>query len=68
MTPEDALARKHLLFVSVLIRPPVSSPDAANALMPNRKGLSVASMGPNHLMITGPRDYVAEALKIARAL
>lgn len=68
MTPEDALARKHLLFVSVLIRPPVSSPDAANALMPNRKGLSVASMGPNHLMITGPRDYVAEALKIVRAL
>jgi hypothetical protein len=71
MTPEEALAQKHLLSVTVVFRPPVDSATAANALqpgLPRMKGLSIGSMGPNHMMLSGPRDYVAAALTIVRAL
>ncbi|MFT4842070.1 MAG: hypothetical protein ACJA0V_001988 [Planctomycetota bacterium] len=71
VTLEEAKASKHLLPITIMFRPPVDCSTAVNALlprMPHRKGLAVGSMGPGHMMLSGPRDYVVEALRLVEGL
>jgi len=69
LTRDEALAQKHLLPVVTIVKPKGSSSDAANALRGltmQRKGLSVGSCGPKNLVVSGPRDIVAQALQLVR--
>ncbi|MFK7741992.1 MAG: hypothetical protein AB8H80_16875 [Planctomycetota bacterium] len=68
-SPEQVLAQRHKLFVMTMEPLSVASNVAANMLRPKIaqwQGMSIGHFSRTHIMLSGRRDHVAEAIKILR--